>query len=61
VDFHTIDELLIRNSLFGRYWRKGGNKIEQYNSYLYTVRKSIHVRWVTCHHSMAHPQVADGE
>jgi hypothetical protein len=20
----------------------------------------IHVRWVQCHHSMAHPQVADG-
>jgi hypothetical protein len=24
--------------------------------YLYV----IHVRWVPCHHGMAHPQVADG-
>jgi hypothetical protein len=33
-----------------------------FTSFIYFFLKSLklHVRWVSCHHGMAHPQVADG-
>jgi hypothetical protein len=35
--------------------------INVYNGNNYTYNNNnFHVRWVLCHHSMAHPQVTDG-
>jgi hypothetical protein len=33
VDFDVTDQLLIRNFVFVRYWRKNGSTVIQYDSY----------------------------
>jgi hypothetical protein len=39
VDFSVIDQQLIKISISSRYWRKNGNIMAQYNSYLCIARK----------------------
>jgi hypothetical protein len=41
VDFDVIGQQLIRSSLSVRYWRKSGNKMVEYISYLLISRKPM--------------------
>jgi hypothetical protein len=41
VNFDVIDQMLIRYSIFVRYWRESWRKMGQYISYLYIVRRPM--------------------
>jgi len=41
VDFDIIDQLLIRYSLFVRYWRKGLSKMRENINYLKILRSPV--------------------